>query len=90
MGGVPVGGSAGTPSKFMRLARYRRTRLPHVEWNLPLNPEDLDELAYAVLVHFDSTESSAQIDAAVREQIADARRRHDEMLEAMSRARPPE
>ena len=21
------------------------------EWNLPLNPEDLDELAYAVLTH---------------------------------------
>jgi len=55
------------------------------EWSLPLNPEDLAELAYAVLVHHDSDASSDEIEAAVREQIGESRRRHDEMLEAMRR-----
>ena len=43
-------------------------------WNLPLNPESLDELAYAVLTHgqklgpIDPAEWDA-IDRAVREQL---------------------
>lgn len=41
------------------------------EWKLSLNPEDLFELAAAVLHHFDSDESFEEIDAAVREQLAD-------------------
>jgi hypothetical protein len=63
--------------------------LPFVqEWNLPLNPEDLDELAYAVLVHHDSEASRDEVEAAVRAQIADSRQRHQEMLEAMRREHP--
>jgi hypothetical protein len=45
------------------------------EWNLSLNPEDLAEIAYAVLVHHDSDRSWDEIDAAVRAQIEDHRRR---------------
>lgn len=63
--------------------------LPFVqEWTLPLNPEDLHELAYAVLVHHDSEASSDEIDTAVRAQISDSRQRHQEMLEAMRREHP--
>lgn len=51
-------------------------------WGLSLNPEDLDELAYAVLAHHDSV---ASWDAAVRRQIADHRRRHAELRDAMRR-----
>jgi hypothetical protein len=40
-------------------------------WGFPLNPEELEELAYAVLVHHDSTASWDQIRAAVEEQIAE-------------------
>ena len=44
--------------------------LPYVqEWNLPLNPEDLYELAGAVLTHFDSADSFDAIDAAERARI---------------------
>jgi hypothetical protein len=39
------------------------------EWNLPLNPEDLEELAGAVLTHFDSTASFEAIDTAERARI---------------------
>jgi len=55
------------------------------ESGLSLNPEDLDELAYAVLVHHDSGGSWEDIDRAVREQIAEVRQGHAEMLEAMRR-----
>ena len=54
-------------------------------WNLPLNPEDLAELAYAVLAHHDSTASWEEIGAAVEEQIADHRRRA-EALDAAFRS----
>jgi hypothetical protein len=51
--------------------------LPYVnEWRLSLNPEDLYEMAGAVLEHFDSEESFAMIDAAERERLADYARRH--------------
>ena len=63
--------------------------LPFVqEWNLPLNPEDLQELSYAVLVHHDSDASWDEIEVAVRAQIADLRRRHEDMLEAIRREHP--
>jgi hypothetical protein len=48
-------------------------------WNLPLNPEDLDELAYAVFTHgqkqgpIDPAEWEP-IDRAVREQLAERAR----------------
>lgn len=37
-------------------------------WNLPLNPEDLAELAYAVLRHADSGDDPDRIVAAVERQ----------------------
>lgn len=41
--------------------------VPYVqEWNLPLNPEELHELAGAVLTHFDSADSFDAIDEAER------------------------
>ena len=45
------------------------------EWNLPLNPEHLSELAHAVLVHSDDVTSFDEIDAAVRTQISEANER---------------
>lgn len=51
--------------------------IPFVEeWNLPLNPEELDELSYAVLRHFNGTESWEDIHSAVRKQIAAYRDRN--------------
>jgi len=41
------------------------------EFQLGLNPEDVDEIVYAVLHHARSTRSPEQIDAAVRDQIAE-------------------
>jgi hypothetical protein len=85
-----------TPSRILlpveptpeQVERAAGALLPFVrEWNLPLNPEDLDELAYAVLVHYDSDASWGEIEDAVRAQIADSRRRN-EMLEARRRAHP--
>jgi hypothetical protein len=52
------------------------------EWNLSLNPEDLAEIAYAVLVHHDSDAHWDEIDAAVRAQIEE----HRQKAEALSRA----
>jgi hypothetical protein len=44
--------------------------VPYVqEWNLPLNPEELHELAGAVLTHFDTVASFDEIDAAERARI---------------------
>jgi ribonuclease HI len=58
------------------------------EWNLSLNPEDLAELAYAVLLHHDSEATWDEIDAAVRAQIEDHRRRAEGLDKAMREARP--
>jgi hypothetical protein len=45
--------------------------LPYVhEWRLPLNPEDLHELAGAVLEHFDSEASFEEIEATERQRLA--------------------
>jgi hypothetical protein len=38
-------------------------------WGLPLNPEDMEELAYAVLLHARSDDDLETITAAVHEQI---------------------
>ena len=48
-------------------------------WNLPVNPEELAEMAYAVLVHHDSDASWDEIGAAVGEQIAEHRRNAEEL-----------
>ena len=55
-------------------------------WNLPLNPEDLAELAYAVLLHHDSNGSWEEIGAAVQEQIAE-HERQAQALDAAYRSR---
>jgi hypothetical protein len=74
-----------TPEQVERAAG---ALVPFVEeWKLALNPEDLEEIAYAVLVHHDSDASWEQIDAAVREQIAEVRRDHAKMLEIMEQSR---
>jgi hypothetical protein len=53
------------------------------EWNLSLNPEDLAEIAYAVLLHHDSAASWDEIEAAVRAQIEDHRRQAQSLSDAM-------
>jgi hypothetical protein len=69
-----------------QIERGAAALIPFVqEWDLAVNPEDLDEMVYAVLVHHDSAGSWDEIDRAVRDQIADIRRGQAEMLEAMRR-----
>lgn len=51
--------------------------------NLSLNPEDLAEIAYAVLVHHDSDASWEASHASVREQIDEHRRGAETLTEAM-------
>ena len=54
--------------------------VPYVqEWNLPLNPEHLYELAGAVLSHFDSADSFEAIDAAERARIKEFARQQAEL-----------
>jgi hypothetical protein len=46
--------------------------LPFVaEWSLPLNPEDLEEIVYAVLLHAHSDRPLEEIDDLVRDQLAE-------------------
>jgi hypothetical protein len=52
------------------------------EWNLPLNPEDLEELAYAVLRHHDTATSWEEVDVEVRAQIAEWSRRRESLERA--------
>jgi hypothetical protein len=59
-----------------QVERATEALVPFVRaWNLSLNPEDLAEMAYAVLVHHDSDASWDQIEAAVQAQLEDHRRR---------------
>jgi len=53
---------------------------------LQLNPEDLAEIAFAVLKHYDSTESWEAIHGAVKVQIAE-HPQHAAELDAAYRAR---
>ena len=55
-------------------------------WNLPLNPEDIDEMVYAMLVHTRSDLSADEIMAAVDRQIDDHEQRALELREAMTEA----
>jgi hypothetical protein len=59
------------------------------EWNLSLNPEDLAEIAYAVLSHHDSDAGWDEIEAAVRAQLEDHRRRAEDLYK-QARESPPE
>jgi hypothetical protein len=42
-----------------------------IRWGFPVNPEDVEEIVYAVLLHADSDSSLEEIDVAVRHQIAE-------------------
>jgi len=55
-------------------------------YDLPLNPEDLEEMVYAVLKHAVGTGPFEQITEAVNEQIASAAAAHAAMAEAMERS----
>jgi hypothetical protein len=61
-----------------QIERGTHALVPFVqEWGLPLNPEDLDEMAYAVLRHAQATgpiapEEWEAIDRAVREQLRES------------------
>lgn len=66
-----------------QVERATSALIPFVQqWNLSLNPEDLAEIAYAVLVHHDSDASWEQIDTAVRAQIEE----HRQQAESLARA----
>ena len=53
---------------------------PYVEaWRLSLNPEELYELAGAVLTHFDSAAAFEEIDAAERSRIEKVARERADM-----------
>jgi hypothetical protein len=56
------------------------------EWGLPLNPEDLQAMAVAVLIHTYSEETLEEIDAAERQWIKDDREAHHRMVAAMEKA----
>ncbi|MEU7901656.1 hypothetical protein [Actinoplanes sp. NPDC049118] len=55
-------------------------------WQLPLNPEDVEELAYAVPLHARSDRTVAEIDTAVQTQIDQHRQRARHLYEAMRAA----
>jgi hypothetical protein len=61
--------------------------VPYVqEWGLPLNPEDLQAMAVAVLMHTHSDETLEEIDAAERGWIGEDRAARERMLAAMEAA----
>jgi hypothetical protein len=52
-------------------------------WGLPLNPEDMEELAYAVLRHARSNDDPDTITAAVDEQINEHEAKAQQLHQAM-------
>ena len=76
----------------MLLVAQRSTRWPGVlvhfvkAWNLSLNPEDLSEIAYAVLLHHDSDASWEEIESSVRTQIEEHRQNAVALTQAMQDA----
>ncbi|WP_157641101.1 hypothetical protein [Longispora albida] len=52
-------------------------------WNLPLNPEDADEVAYALLLHARSAHTDPEIVAAVEAQIEEYEERARRLRDAM-------
>jgi hypothetical protein len=76
-------GAAPAAPLATRIDRGVNALVPFVQaWRLPLNPEDLSELAQAVLAHADSDESFDVVQEAVREQIEDARQMHESLSQA--------
>ena len=61
--------------------------VPYVqEWGLPLNPEDLQAMAVAVLTHARSDATLSEIDAAERRWVHENREEHADMVRAMEEA----
>jgi hypothetical protein len=56
------------------------------EWHLQLNPENLQAMAVAVLIHTHSDETLEEIDAAERRWIKEDREAHEQMVAAMEKA----
>jgi hypothetical protein len=86
-----VAPGAGEPTEE-ELERAAAALFPFVEaYRLSVNPEDLDEMAYAVLKHARGAGGVTQaaleeIDRAVRVQLAEEREAHLRMVEAMQRS----
>jgi hypothetical protein len=59
------------------------------EWGLPLNPENLQAMAVAVLIHTHSDETLEEIDAAERRWIREDREAHERTLAAMDKSPEP-
>jgi hypothetical protein len=63
-----------------QIERAAAALLPFVSaWRLSLNPEDLDELAFAVLSHFDSTADFESIIRSVEDHLTEIRARREEL-----------
>jgi hypothetical protein len=52
-------------------------------WNLPLNPEDMDEIAYAVLRHAHTDQDVQTIQALVEQQINEHEAKAQQLYAAM-------
>lgn len=66
------------------MRRAETALLPFVQaYGLPVNPEDLELMAYAVLRYANSTQELPDIAAAVEKLIADHFAAHTRMREAM-------
>lgn len=92
MGGVcdPCRVHAELPSEH-EVNRAKAALTPFVfAWDLPLNPEDVGEMAWAVLLHQHDGLSMSEIDAAVEVQIAqfDAAKRESYASRTPSCTRP--
>jgi hypothetical protein len=69
------------------LQRAKAALIPFVHaWNLPLNPEDLDLIAYAVLFHRESDTTLADIQGAVDRLIEEDAAAHQRMMSVMERS----
>ena len=70
-----------------QIERASAALLPFVsEWNLPLNPEDLDELAYAALVHHDTRLSFEEIIDTVERRLQEVREQRERLSTAQGEA----
>jgi hypothetical protein len=64
--------TVGVTTSDPRADRAMAAMLPFVSrWGFPVNPEDVEEIVYAVLLYADSDSSLEEIDIAVRRQIAE-------------------
>jgi hypothetical protein len=71
------------------IRRAETALLPFVQaFGLPVNPEDLELMAYAVLRYANSTEELQDVAAAVEELIADHLAARTRMLAAMKASAP--